>query len=380
MSEADAATVKYSISVYSDDEEFADAAAHSLAIDAALKVAINRLANFNDSVNPDRAADLVILDVGRGECFADQRLFEARRMMDPSTPLLVVSADLPPDGLREVVRLHATDWLRKSVGRRELVDAVRKCLQKQDQAGRLTAIVSAVGGSGASTIALNAAFLATNPSQKRNRRQRSILFELDFSTGSSGFFLDVENDYDFEDVLENPNRIDTQFIDIIRKTHESGFSLLSIQAPALLFHPSGAEIVLRILDILTFQYDSIIIDVPYYDTRWKMSVLEAVSDVAIVTEPVIPALRQAQRLAERLKSVRSEATVAVLVNKQKRGLFSRDLSGRDISRVFGRRQVDFIPEARTQLLEAANRGMVPIAVNEKSAYSRAVNKFLERYR
>lgn len=367
------------VTVYSDDHQFSDAVANALGLDSSLRVVVAPMAAFCDGTHPDSAADSIILDVDRGQYFADQQLFEARRLLSPVTPVIVVSNDLPENRFRDIVRLRAVDWLRKSISRRDLLDAVLRSLEKQERAGTVTAIVSAVGGTGASTMAMNAAHIVVNPTRKAPKEQTAMLFELDFSAGSCGYFLDIHNDYDFRNVLENPRRIDGEFVDIIKKQHPSGFSLLSLKAPILQFHPSGEEIVLRMLDVMTLQYDHLIVDVPYYQTSWKSSVLEAVTNVILVTEPIIPALRQARDLADGLEEIRSGASVSVIVNKQGRGLFSRDLSKTEIERVFGGRAVEFLPEAKAQLVEAANRGIIPIALDGRSAYSRASRKFLERF-
>jgi pilus assembly protein CpaE len=379
MPEQERPALTHRISVFSDDRQFGAAVVNSLGIDSALKVAVGPIAKFLDGTNPDHAADMVVVDVDQGQHLLDQRLFAARRTMNPSTPLMVVSGELPEYQLRDVVRLRAADWLRKPFSRRDMLEAVTKCLEKQEQAGRVIAIVSAVGGSGASVLAMNAAYMVVNPLRKAAKERSCMLFELDFSTGSCGHFLDIANDYDFRNVLENPDRIDAEFVDIIRKQHPSGFSLLSLNAPILQFHAAGEEIVLRILDVLTFRFDVVVVDVPYYETRWKRAVLEAVSDVVVVTEPVIPALRQARDLAQQLQEIRSESTVTIVVNKQRRSLFSRDLSARDISKVFSGRHLEFLPDAKAQLVEAANRGLVPIALDERSPYSRMTRRFLGRF-
>lgn len=367
------------VTLYTDDVQFSDALSSALGLDASLRLSVRSIEQFTHGTAPDHAADAVILDVDGGQHLTDQTLHDARGLMDRSTPLVVVSSELPEHRLRDIVRLGAVDWLQKSTSRRELFEAISRSLQKQDQVARVTAFVSAVGGCGASTLAMNAAYMVMNPTRKAAREKTCMLFELDFSIGSCGYFLDIANDYDFKSVLENPNRIDAEFVDIVRKQHPSGFSLISIKAPILMSHKAGAEVVLRILDVLSFQYDVIIVDVPYYETRWKDSVLNAVTDIVIVTEPIIPALRQARDIEQELREVRSESAVTVVVNKIGRGLFSRDLSSKEIERVFGGNPIEFLPYAKEQMVEAANRGIIPLALDGRAAYSKSVRKLLDRF-
>lgn len=371
---------RHRIFIVSDDPDFLAEANEALNVLSAYKVTTISTNEFMGGRNSHHAADLVVIDVDRGQQLRNPQLYEARRMMSPSRPMVVVSGDLSVDHLRDVVRLNAADWLKKPITRRELLDTAAKCLTNTDHVGHVSAFVSAVGGSGASIMALNAAYLASQgPRRTEPAAHRCILFELDFAAASCGCFLDIGNDYDFRNVLENPARIDTEFVDIIRKEHPAGFSILSVKAPSVLLHPAGEEIVLRILDVLTFQYEFVILDVPYYDTPWKRAVLEAVSDVLILTEPTIPALRQARELDEQLRGIRTDSGVTVVVNKYRRRLFSREVSQREIARIFDGRPVGFLPEAADLMVEAANRGIIPVELSPRAAYSKAARKLLSRF-
>jgi pilus assembly protein CpaE len=369
-----------SILIVTDDERFRQSSVDVLSVVSGYRVSAYPTADLLGGRVPVQAADVVVLDVGHGEPLSEPRLFEARRQIDPNAHLIVVSENIEATHLRQVVRLSALDWLKKPLARGELLDAVARSLStRENHSARVTAFVSAVGGSGASMLAMNAAYLAVESKGKRLGPHDCVLFELDFSAGSCGNFLDIGNDYDFTDVLEHPSRIDTEFIDIIRKQHSSGFSLLSFKSPIVQLHSGGSEIVLRILDVLTFQFNFVIVDVPYYETRWRNTVLEGASDVVIVTNPTIPALRQAQHFDRNLSRLRDAQTVRLVANRYRRTLFSRGLAKKDIMRIFEHRPIEFLPEADELFVEAANRGLVPVELEPRGGYSKQIRKFVKDY-
>ena len=88
------------------------------------------------------------------------------------------------------------------------------------------------------------------------------LFDLDFSTGACGHYLNLLNEYDLQPVIANPSRVDMEFIDIVKKKHERGFSLLSFKQPSVMLSPKGGELVLRMLDVVSFQNNHTVIDIP----------------------------------------------------------------------------------------------------------------------
>src|SRR5207244_11010524 len=109
---------------------------------------------------------------------------------------------------------------------------------------------------------------------------------------------------------------------------------------------------------------------------WRAPVLDAVDRVAVVSEPIIPALKQARDLWQELRAARSPETVTIVVNKFKSTLFSRNLSKAEIGKIFGGVPVNFLPEDWTLMSEAANRGLIPLALNPRSAFSKAARTIL----
>lgn len=317
--------------------------------------------------------DLIVLDVDNGDVLTRPEVF-AFRNEHRTTPLVVVSEVLQDDRMRLLFRLNGNDWLRKPLDRRALIDIVSTHAPGTEASdSRVHAVVSAVGGAGASVIAASLAHVLAQPTKTGTPRVN--LFDLDFSSGLLGYYLNLVNDYDLAPVIANPSRIDLEFIDLVRNRHPGGFSLLSFKQPSVLLAPRGAELVLRMLDVVAFESDHTIVDVPHYETPWRNDVLGSVNSVYIVTEMTIPALQQAKDLSLKLARLRGNSdSIHIVINKHRTKLFGLGVRRQQADKVFKDSNVHVAAYDWDTLSEAVNRGVLPIEVNSRSRFCTAVDK------
>ncbi|MBB4186185.1 pilus assembly protein CpaE [Sinorhizobium terangae] len=317
--------------------------------------------------------NLIVLDVDNGEMLNRPEFF-AFRGRHRDIPLVVVSEDLPNEMLRLLFRLNGNDWLKKPLERRSLIDMISTHAPGSGASdSRVHAVVSAVGGAGASVISSSLAHALAQP--MKNATPRVDLFDMDFSSGSLGYYLNLVSDYDLKPVIANPSRVDLEFIDLVRKRHSGGFSLLSFKQPSVLLAAKGAELVLRMLDVAAFESDHTVIDMPHYETPWKSDVLSSVNSVYIVTEMTIPALHQAKDLFLNLVRLRGNAdSIFVVINKYRTKLFSLGVRRQQVDKVFKDTRAHIVAYDWDTLSEALNRGVLPFEVNARSGFCKAVSK------
>ncbi len=317
--------------------------------------------------------NLIVLDVGCGDMLCRPEIF-AFRASHRNVPMVIVSEVLPDELMRPLFRLNGDDWLKKPLERRALIEMISTHAPGVDgNESRVHAIVAAVGGAGASVISSSLAHILAQPT--KGVAPRVGLFDLDFSSGSLGYYLNLLNDYDLKTVIANPARVDLEFIDLVRKRHSGGFTLLSFKQPSLLLEAKGAELVLRMLDVASFESDHMVIDVPYYETPWKSDVLGSVNSVSIVTEMTIPALHQAKDLYVDLVRLRGSAdSIQIVINKYHTKLFSLGVRREQVDKVFKDTHAHIIPYDWDTLSEAVNRGVLPDEVNSRSPFCGAVGK------
>lgn len=323
--------------------------------------------------------DIAFLDIGDGRVL-DNPLLAALRGKIGKVPVILISNELAPDRMRQLLKLDGTDWLAKPLHSRVLIDTVNTITNRlKANANEVHAVLPAGGGAGATCVAI---MLAYHLSRERKRAKPSAaVFDMDFSRAPVAAYLNSEGDYDLGDVVGKPDRIDLEFIDIIKRKHAAGFSIFSNESPAVMTNPQGAEIALRMLDVVAFQHDYTIVDLPSCDAAWTEQVLGAVNSVIVTTSNTIPALQRAKDLVTRVSQLRGDGqSVSVIINKVHSGLFRSGISKADIERVFGKTQVTVLPYEYQVMNEALNRGVLPVDVSSRSGFVTRLKAVAEHIR
>lgn len=325
------------------------------------------------------AFDLAIIDVGDGSVLDNDRFRQARERVG-KTPVIFISEALGNERMRQLIKLDGIDWLPKPIQSRTLIDTVNSQTQKIKAGGNMVhAVLSCGGGAGGTSVAIMLSHYLARA--RRRVRPTAALFDLDFSTAASGAYLNIENSYDIEAVIDNPERVDLEFIDIIKKKHDSGFSLFSFDCPDVVLSPRGTELVLRMLDVVAFQHDHTVLDIPAYETSWKERVIGAVNSAIIVTSLSVPALQHAKDTFKRVVQIRGDQKdVSIVINKSRGKFFGSGISKKDIKKVFGEMPVSVLPEEHSVMLEALNRGVLPVEVNSRSRFCANIAKLAEKVR
>lgn len=174
----------------------------------------------------------------------------------------------------------------------------------------LIAVLGTRGGVGASTVASNFAWLVANDLKKR-----TTLLDLDLQNGTIALALDIEPTRGLREALENPDRIDTLFIN--SATARIGERLLVMAAEESVdedVHYDGHAIDLLIAE-LHRQTECIVVDLPRSAPSARARVLHAASEVVIVTELTLAGLRDAIRLQGVVQHAAPQARVTFVANR-----------------------------------------------------------------
>lgn len=322
------------------------------------------------------AADLVVANVG-GLGDPQLQLLGDIRALAPQLPLIVISPQLSPEETRRLFRLDIHDWLPKPLQAGDLIDSIQKVMRsRQVGSNRVHAVVSAVGGAGATTLALSMADLAATHFV---RKQGSVaLFDLDFSLGNCGYAINMVNDFNLGSVAATPRRVDSEFMKVIQKKHPNGVFLYSFKRPELNTELNGYELVLRMLDAVSAEHDHTFLDIPYYETEWKEDVFSAVNSFSLVCELNLPAIKHSLDQIARIRALRGgDVPVHVLINKHESSLFGERIGKRRLRELFEDTPFHFVPVASAQLGQALDRGVLPSEVSKRSRFLKALTKYMK---
>jgi pilus assembly protein CpaE len=203
-------------------------------------------------------------------------------------------------GVREYVVEREGEPLQRSV--QQLLEASGTL-----QLGKITAVLGAKGGMGATTLAANLAGVF------RQRDQRVCLADLDLELGDVLSFLDVRGSYALADVAANARRLDRDLLDQSVPRHGSGIWVLSQTEKAAEAEGLGPESVAAVLRFLRTHYDQLIVDGVHGFGDVALAALDLADRIVLVVTQEVPAVRSAQRCAEIFGRLGYEADRVLLV-------------------------------------------------------------------
>ncbi len=281
---------------------------------------------------------------------------------------------------REMVGAGITDYLVKPVTEKALAAALCRTEEPvSDPAGEQNptkkanriAVVGSRGGVGASSIAVNLAWVLS-----QERKLSTALIDLDLEFGTVALSLDLEPTRGLREALESPARIDSLFIESATARLSEKLAIMATEetlAQEIAFNPDAIDVLLEAVGRAS---DQIIIDMPRSAFAVRQRVFEAASKIVLVTELSLPGLRDSMRLLTGIEEVSVGKPVTVVANRT--GGAQQAMQPRDFQKALGHK-IDFvIPEDRKSFIEAANNGKPLVSSNQRSAATKALRKVAEK--
>ncbi|MGG7646074.1 hypothetical protein ACQ5SP_14785 [Rhodovulum sp. YNF3179] len=344
-------------------------------LEGAARLALQHRAATSHDGPAELSPDLVIADFDE-VAQPELDLLESLRGEFRSVPMIVVSNELGDDQVRRLFRLQISDWLRKPLDKDALMEAVSAAVAVTKTTGNpVHAVISSIGGAGATTVAVSMADLLVN--RLTTGDAPIAVFDLDFSLGDVGLGLNMVNDYRLGSVVDHPNRIDREFINLIQRQHDAEFFIYSFKEPDLPIHPGGEELVLRMLDVVSAEHRHTVLDMPYYEAPWTEEVLSAVNTCTVVTELNLPAVKHALDWVKRIRRSRGEDfPLHVVINKHQRSMFGQRIKKKKLKELFDPTPFTYLPEDERTLDESLDRGILPRQLYSRSPFVKRLERFM----
>ncbi|THD80519.1 MAG: pilus assembly protein CpaE [Phenylobacterium sp.] len=290
-------------------------------------------------------------------------------LCEPHTKVLALGRTNDIGLYRALMRMGVSEYLVKPVSAEALVDALRRAQQVEaaapDPAGaaRVYAFVGARGGVGTTSLAVSAAWSLANEHGKR-----TVLLDLDLQFGAAALSLDLEPGRGLREILANPERIDSLLVSSAMTHAGDQFRILGAEEPLEDDTEVSPAALQALLASMNDACDAVVVDVPRRIDRAAREVLTRADVVVVVTDLSLPAMRDAQRLARLLKTLRPAGNVLIVGNRV--GGTLAELPQAEFARGLGAplafaaptdaKAAEAAAEQAKPLLEAAGKG--PLAV------------------
>jgi len=258
------------------------------------------------------------------------------------------------ESIVRVLRAGATEFLFAPFGalsQREVGDRIARLSHPEESASahaaNCCAFACTKSGSGASTIAAQAAFAI-----RRQTGKRVLLADFDLTGGTIGFYLKVQTPFSLLDALGFPNQLDPASLDTMTTTVDGVDILASPEEPYLSpLDPSRLEAV---LNVMRSAYDYVILDLPTVFDRSSLLALAQADSGFLVTTAELPSLHLTRKAIQMMKQLGfDQQRLRVIVNRLNR---QHGLSGDDLGKMFNSAVHSTLPNDYFSLHRVVTRG------------------------
>lgn len=290
----------------------------------------------------------------------------------PGTRVIALGAVNDVALYRSLRAAGAADYLVKPINESVMEAAIEQPLDESSNAtskrrARMIAVMGARGGAGATTLAVNMAWLLSSHHQKE-----VALLDLDLHFGTATLALDLEPSRGLTEAFAHAERIDSLFISSAMTSAAPHLSVLGGEEPLELSARLSDDALRIIIDDLRGRYDVVIIDLPRAVAIARPKLLAACNTVAIVSELTLPGMRDSLRLMEHVRGLSPDASVSVIANKVGKGGVA-EVTQAEFERGLGQPVTLALPFAAKAAAVANNSGRPVAELQPNDALTQAID-------
>ncbi len=346
---------------------------------------VGRLQDVRSDVDLLKGADVLILDV---DPRSEEEMSHLRQVLQqefPGTPIVVTAPDASLQDVRQFLHLGVVDFVPQPITQADLKGAfeqIGRTRKSSDgpahQKGHIISFLKAGGGVGASTLAVQSAcLLASRKSRKKADKPRVCLVDLDLQFGTNSLYLDLDNRVGITDLLEAPDRIDSELLSSVMGHHASGLELLAAPRDVVALESLHAADLERCLKLIRGEYDTVFLDLPSAWTPWSYAAVRNSDLVILVIQLTVAGVRQARRQIETLQAHGlADVPVKVALNRFEKG-WGKSVDVKDAEKALGRKFDYFIANDYATVTEALNQGVALSAIKKKTKVERSLQKMID---
>lgn len=293
---------------------------------------------LGQSVGPD--PELVVIDAACAPPTVLSAMIEAMGRKRTPPAAILVGEGLPTSVVRGLLRLERSDVLEAPFTAQDLAAMAAEMLAANQGSApahhsRCWSIMGAVGGSGATTVAIE---ISSALSRTRGGKNRVCLVDLNLADGAVAAYTGTTPNLMLAHASATPDRIDASLLEIFTAHVTDKFHVLAAPRDAHAFSRVAPHTLLRLLDIACQSYDWVVVDMPRLRQPWTLDVLGGSDELMIISELTVPALLSARSLADELASELPDGpTPRIVLNRLASRMFGPAPSMTEAEKALGRK-------------------------------------------
>ena len=324
-------------------------------------------------------ASVIVADLDPGDEVELQALERLMIRIGGRPPVVAVTRSFEGNVARRLMQMRVADFLLKPVPPVDLVQTCARVAKPQASADgkelQIFTFLPAVGGAGVTTLAVQTAMLLLNSGTRA--KTATCLVDLDFQHGACADYLDIEPRLNLSEIEPRPERLDRQLLEVMLSHHSSGLAVVAAPNRPAEMRSFDPDVVTRLLDLVSSNFDYVVIDMPRTWFSWTDSVLLGSNRLFIVSETTVPGLRHAKQLVEAIRERMGDGPQPqVIINRFTQKMFSSSLRRSDIEQAIGEAFLACVPNDYALVREAIDRGVPLDEVKPGNKITLQLKKFI----
>ena len=327
---------------------------------------------------PARRPDLIIVQLpqkgGSVDVEGSERAIEELSKTLPEVSVFATAPPVSADSVIRVVRAGAVEFLTRPLERAHVQAALDKISRRRGTGargrhGKITAVFSAKGGLGVTTIATNLAVCLATMKPGGQPAAQVLLVDLDSRQSDVSTFLNLRPTYSVLDAFENIGRMDESFLRGLLTKHSSGLWVLP--GPSRMERIQlGAEPVRIGLDIMRTYFDHVVLDLRHDLDPGTVAALEVADSILFLTGLDVAAVRAARAALAACKGLgMSMSKVKIVVMREDTG---EEVTAKHVKEALEAPVFWKIPNDYVSVVAAINTGEPVVTSAPRSNVARSI--------
>jgi pilus assembly protein CpaE len=313
----------------------------------------------------DQRAEVLIVDISPDN---PQRAIKTIELIQANTQQLAIFANgsmQQPTTIVAAMRAGAGEYLDHDAGSEALLEALTRFSSNRTRArggvgkARVFTFLSAKGGAGATTVAVNTALAL--------QQAHGNVVLVDFApVGHAQLHLNLRPSFGVADALENLHRLDASLLDGLMTTAKDGLHLLAGPQQPYQSIPTPAELA-RLFDLLVNHYRYVVVDVSSRLDAATRLLSDLSNAVLMVAQTDVVTLWSASRIHTFLEEGGGRNRLRLVLNRHKKipGFTDEDIASSTHCKVLWK-----VPNAFQAVSPAIDNGS-PVVLQENQEISRS---------
>ncbi len=326
--------------------------------------------------------ELVVIDADAADGLVLAEAIAQLARMPGAPAAILAGGNLPAGLVRALLRLSRSDVVEAPFGPRDLAEAAVMLLKPAETApqphhgGRCWTVTGAVGGCGATTLAIE---LSAALAERAQGKRRVALVDLNLADGATAAYLGASANMMLGRASHAPERIDAALLEVFASPAPGGFDLIAQGRDPHGFEAVSPEAVVRLLEVACEAYDFVVVDAPRHRRAWTLDVFAGSDALLLMSELTVPALLAARALAGELEAELPEGPhPRIILNRLAKRVFGPAPSMGEAEKALGRKADGGLTSDWEAAAASVNLGGPIRSHRPKSRIARDVDELVDR--